>query len=41
MQTYNSPHKFISRIKAANKAVNALKTTTLLVMLLSSKEKIN
>jgi hypothetical protein len=41
MQTYNSLHKFISGIKAANKAINALKITTLLVALLSSKEKIN
>jgi hypothetical protein len=41
MQTYNSLYKFISGIKAANKAVNALKTITLLVALLLSKEKIN
>ena len=41
MQTHNSLYKFISRIKVANKAVNALKTITLLVVLLLNKEKIN
>ena len=41
MQTYNSLYKFISKIKAANKAINVLKTIALLVALLSSEEKIN